>query len=112
MQQCTTFIYLPGSAFAVPAGVLRELEGQYFFQYGKRYLEREDAQPVDLLRLPLRKGRMALDAENLGSIRDSSPDYWGRLVFQKLFHAPQPSEIDYLMAQNAVRTGCTIHQTL
>lgn len=105
-QECVVFIYLDGHAEAVPAGILTRLEGDvYVFRYGRKYLGRPNAMPVDPLRLPLRPGPMHLREDNLGTIRDAAPDYWGRLVFQKLNPVSEPCEIDYLLAPNAVRIG-------
>ena len=52
------FIYLPGKAVAVPAGSLELVEQGVesttsIFGYGRRYLDRPDAVPVDPLSLPL-----------------------------------------------------------
>lgn len=102
---CVVFIYLDSKPIAVPAGTLDFQDGKYIFQYGKQYLKRKNALPVDPLKLPLRKGQILLEEDNLGLIRDSAPDYWGRLVFQKLSSIFDPGEIDYLLAPNAVRIG-------
>ncbi|AOY73632.1 hypothetical protein ARZXY2_4132 [Arthrobacter sp. ZXY-2] len=68
----------------MPAGRLREgAPGQFFFDYGRRYLERPNA--VSLApTLPLSEqtfgptGSMGLP----GALRDASPDAWGRRVVQ------------------------------
>lgn len=103
--KCIVFIYLPGQAKAVPAGLLLDTGEGFRFQYGKRYLERKDAMPVDMLNLPLQTGDFFLEEGSLGAIRDAAPDYWGRLVFAKLSSISDPGEIDYLLAPNAVRIG-------
>jgi serine/threonine-protein kinase HipA len=78
------WVWLPGRAEPVPAGRLQErAHGQYWFDYGRRYLARDDA--VSLApTLPLSDdsfaptGSMGLP----GALRDASPDAWGRRVVQ------------------------------
>ena len=78
------WVWLPKADTPVPAGRLREgAPGQFFFDYGRRYLERPNA--VSLApTLPLSEqtfgptGSMGLP----GALRDASPDAWGRRVVQ------------------------------
>lgn len=78
------WVWLPGETEPVPAGRLRErAPGQFWFDYGRRYLERDGA--VSLApTLPLSPeslaptGSMGLP----GALRDASPDAWGRRVVQ------------------------------
>lgn len=51
-ERAVVFIRLPGMDY-VPAGLLRHVDRAYFFRYGRRYLERPDAIPLDPARLPL-----------------------------------------------------------
>ena len=68
------------------------------FSYGKRYLERANAIPIDPIRLPL-DNRVYTTEEGFdlpGAIRDASPDGWGRHVLSRLKGAQELAEIDYL----------------
>lgn len=53
------FVYLPGATEAVPAGrlLLDEDARHGLFDYGRRYLQRSDAVPVDPVALPLGPAR-------------------------------------------------------
>jgi len=51
-ERTVVFIRLPGMDY-VPAGLLRHEDRAYFFRYGRRYLERPDAIPLDPARMPL-----------------------------------------------------------
>lgn len=104
--RCVVFVYPAASRTAIPAGVLEATtDCRYVFRYGKKYLHQPSAEPVDYINLPLVSEPLFLTEDNLGAIRDAAPDYWGRLVFQKVANIPEPSEIDYLLAPNAVRIG-------
>ncbi|WP_049818913.1 type II toxin-antitoxin system HipA family toxin [Geotalea uraniireducens] len=106
------FIYLPGETTAVPAGLFTHYpdDGIGRFAYGRRYLERPNALPVDPVALPL--GGMPRDVTTngglYGAFRDSSPDYWGRLVVAAEARMPPEAldETDYLLRANASRIGC------
>lgn len=99
MAERIVFIHLPGETEAVPAGRLTMLEqGTELvasrFSYGRRYLERANALPVDPVSLPLAQGRN--DAELVpaaglalfGAVRDAAPDAWGRRVIENRLRAP------------------------
>lgn len=78
------WVWLPGHAEPVPAGRLRaRAPGQFWFDYGRRYLERDTAVSLaPTLPLSLESfaptGSMGLP----GALRDASPDAWGRRVVQ------------------------------
>lgn len=99
MSERIVFIYLPGETAAVPAGRLTLLEqGPQVqasrFAYGRRYLQRANAVPVDPVALALADG--GGDAELVppaglalfGAIRDATPDAWGRRVIENRLGAP------------------------
>jgi serine/threonine-protein kinase HipA len=99
MTERIVFIHLPGETDAVPAGRLSMVErGTELvasrFSYGRRYLERANALPVDPVSLPLAQGRNEaelLPAAGLvlfGAIRDAAPDAWGRRVIENRLRAP------------------------
>jgi hypothetical protein len=78
------FIYLPGEVEAVPAGVFYHDgdAGVGRFVYGRKYVERPNAMPVDPVALPLgMEPREVVTNEGFyGAFVDAAPDYWGRLV--------------------------------
>ncbi|MBW1797962.1 MAG: HipA domain-containing protein [Deltaproteobacteria bacterium] len=110
-KKLTVFIYLPNETIAVPAGVFSHNAdlGIGSFSYGRRYIERRNALPVDPVSLPI--GPLPRDVTSnagiYGAFRDASPDYWGRLVIASdVKAAPEAlSEIDFLVAANATRVG-------
>lgn len=99
MPERVVFIYLPGETAAVPAGRLSLIEDGIElrasrFSYGKRYLRRPNAVPVDPVSLPIGPHEAT---ENLvpvgglalfGALRDAEPDAWGRRVIENRLHAP------------------------
>ena len=77
-DRAVVFIRLTGMDY-VPAGLLRHEDRTYFFRYGRRYLQRPDAIPLDPARMPL--SDMEFSASPLFSaLRDAAPDRWGRKV--------------------------------
>jgi serine/threonine-protein kinase HipA len=110
-RQAYVFIYLPGETTAVPAGVFTHYayDGIGRFAYGRRYLERTNALPVDPVSLPLgaTPRDVATNGGLYGAFRDASPDYWGRLVIAAEAKVPPEalSEMDYLLQANASRVG-------
>lgn len=77
-EQAVVFIRLQGAEY-VPAGLLRHDGTMWTFRYGRRYLQRPTAIPLDPTRLPL--ADMDFSARSLFSaLRDASPDRWGRKV--------------------------------
>lgn len=103
-RECYVYIVLPGETEFVTAGRFRVSETRHGpplgeFVYGRRYLERRDAVEFDPVELRLadrlyETGRMK---GFFGVIRDSMPDYWGRLLIEKHSgHAPL-EEFDYLL---------------
>ncbi|MHB8149615.1 MAG: type II toxin-antitoxin system HipA family toxin [Desulfobulbia bacterium] len=112
MKKCVVFIYLPGCITAVPAGVFTydPARQQGFFQYGRKYLERENAQAVDPVALPLRRdlfGPIETNAGLFGALRDSSPDHWGRMVIARKnkVSVSKFDEFDFLVNADASRVG-------
>jgi serine/threonine-protein kinase HipA len=75
--------------------------------YGRRYLARTDAVEIDPAELRLSSsvyetGRMG---GFFGAIRDSMPDYWGRLVIERHSGLTRLEEFDYLMEGADDRAG-------
>jgi serine/threonine-protein kinase HipA len=81
--QAYVWIWLPQATSPVVAGLLtRQDDGRLLFNYGRSYLERDEAIAIYEPELPLRPGaieppeRMQMPS----AIRDGSPDAWGRRV--------------------------------
>ena len=111
IKEIIVFIYLPGEPVAVPAGIFTYdsdlMVGN--FAYGQRYLERNNAMPVDpiALKLGFPPEAVTKNAGLYGAFRDASPDYWGRLVIaaEQKTASENISEIDFLLGTNATRVG-------
>ena len=110
-RQLTVFIYLPGHTTAAPAGIFTHDAdaGIGRFDYGRRYLERPNALPVDPVALPLGAVQrdVTLNEGLYGALCDAAPDYWGRLVIAADRRtAPEAlSVFDFLLSGNATRVG-------
>ncbi|MDW7643911.1 MAG: type II toxin-antitoxin system HipA family toxin [Desulfuromonadales bacterium] len=76
------WIWLPGEIEPVVAGKLTAEKDTLVFNYGKSYLERNNAIAIYDLELPLRPGVLPLPKGLTipGCIRDGAPDAWGRRV--------------------------------
>jgi serine/threonine-protein kinase HipA len=99
-------IQLPGTLDTVPAARLRVEkldDGTHIghFRYGDRYLERANNIELDPFRLPLARETFTFTKLNgiPGAVRDAGPDYWGRLVIERLLGmSPNDlDDIDYLL---------------
>ncbi len=110
--ECFVYITLPGETEPVTAGRYalgadRRGVAEGRFVYGRSYLERKDAVPLDPVELKL--APRTYETNNLkgvfGALRDSSPDYWGRRVIQRHLGQAQPGEIDYLLHSADDRAG-------
>jgi serine/threonine-protein kinase HipA len=99
MVERTVFIHLPGETEAVPAGRLSMIEQgtqvqASTFAYGRRYVARANAVPVDpvaLALLPAQNDQDRLPPAGLalfGALRDATPDAWGRRVIENRLRAP------------------------
>lgn len=114
-SECYVWVCLPGRVDPVPCGLLTvEQAGRNVelctFQYGRRYLGRSDAIPIDPFRLPLDSARFTAP-DIFGAIRDAGPDAWGRRVLERRY-ADQTDqrygelpELDYLLLSNDSRVG-------
>ncbi len=88
------WMWLPGATEPVVAGVLEADGAVTSFNYGKTFLEREDAVPIYLPELPLQSGRIRPIAglSVAGCIADAAPDAWGQRVILHRISRGQPSE--------------------
>ncbi len=110
-KNITVFIYLPGETVAVPAGIFTHEShlGVGAFAYGRKYVDRKNALPVDPVSLPLGPVPREVTSNKglYGAFRDAAPDYWGRLIIAAERKVPPEalSEMDFLLAANATRVG-------
>lgn len=111
-SECFVYIALPGETEFVTAGRFQRTEDRHGvatgrFVYGKSYLERKNAVPIDPIELKLgpRTYETRLLKGIFGALRDASPDYWGRRVIEHHFGSPGPDELDYLLHSPDDRAG-------
>ncbi len=111
-KECYVYITLPGQTEPVTAGrytqtTTRRGDVQGLFVYGRSYLERADAVPLDPVELKLSPRRYTTSAMGgvFGALRDASPDYWGRRVIQRYTGKGNLSELDYLLHSPDDRAG-------
>lgn len=110
--ECFVYITLPDETEFVTAGRFelttdRNGVATGRFTYGKSYLARDNAVPLDPFELKLRKGtyQTTILKGVFGAIRDASPDYWGRRVIEKYIGKTELGEIDYLLYSPDDRAG-------
>lgn len=111
-RECYVYITPPGSTAFVTAGRF-VLEADRTgtpvgrFVYGRSYLARPDAVPIDPVELKLGRTtyRTAAMKGIFGALRDAAPDYWGRRVIEKHAGKPQLGELDYLLYAPDDRAG-------
>lgn len=113
------WIWLPDGTEPVVAGRITQDKGRYVFNYGASYLGRKDAIPIYEPELPLGRGMIEPTAglSMAGSIRDGSPDAWGRrviinrLIGTKATEAADLSELTFLLQSGSDRIGALDFQT-
>ena len=98
-REAFVWIWLPGRSAPVVAGRIQAEGERLLFNYGRSYLAREDAVPIHLPELPLRRG--VLEPEPplpvANALRDASPDAWGRRVIAHcLTGGPAGADLDEL----------------
>jgi serine/threonine-protein kinase HipA len=111
-SECFVYIVLPGATEFVTAGKFElstDSRGASLgrFVYGRSYLERSDAVPLDPVELTLSRGTVRTAAMKgvFGALRDAGPDYWGRRVIEKHLQVASPGEMDYLLQSADDRAG-------
>ena len=102
MAQDITFVFISIEGHFVPAGRLEMShsgEGVHLseFSYGRRYLERKNAIPIDPNELPLTL-RTYSTIGQFRAFQDASPDGWGRHLLDLAAeeYGVKPTEFDYL----------------
>lgn len=110
--ECYVYLTLPGTTEFVTAGKFvlepdRTGTPVGRFVYGKSYLQRPEAVPIDPVELKLGKTTYRTTALKgvFGALRDAGPDYWGRRVIEKHAGKPQLGELDYLLYAPDDRAG-------
>jgi len=102
-REAFVWVWLPEATEPVVAGRLEAAGVVADFNYGRSYLERDNALPLYLPELPLRAGRQpplpGLSAP--GCIADAGPDAWGqRFVMNRLLgpgaEGRDPAVLDFL----------------
>lgn len=113
MTSRTAFVwcFLPGDVEPTLCGKFTHevtAEGQALgsFVYGRSYLGRGDALPIDPIALPLGNVTHVTTALQgfFGVIADASPDDWGRYVIDRAY-GPQGSPVDYLLKSQQDHVG-------
>lgn len=111
-SECFVYIALPRETeFVTAARYRRDFDRHGVaigrFVYGKSYLARNDAVPLDPVELKLSSRTYETRVLNgvFGALRDASPDYWGRRVIERRFGSPGPDELDYLLESPDDRAG-------
>ncbi|MHB8815333.1 MAG: type II toxin-antitoxin system HipA family toxin [Steroidobacteraceae bacterium] len=111
-SEAFVYLVLPGTTDFVPAGrfvLAVDRSGVPFgrFVYGRGYLGRADAVPIDPIELPL--SDHTYETERLkgmfGALRDAGPDYWGRRIIEKYAGLGELGELDYLLHSPDDRAG-------
>jgi len=105
------WIYLPESDDPVVAGRIEIASTAAnpvgYFTYGRSYLDRSDAIPIDPVALPLRKGETLIN--DLGgypaAVLDACPDTWGIRVINRLIGQREIPR-GYLLLNDPGRSGC------
>jgi len=111
-SECFVYIALPGETEFVTAGRFERKTNRHGvttgrFVYGKSYLARKNAVPIDPLNLKLGPRTYSTTRLNgmFSALRDASPDWWGRRVIEKRSGKPQLDELDYLLHSPDDRAG-------
>ncbi len=120
-SECYVYITLPGQTLPITAGRFtlttnRQSVPVGRFIYGKHYLARSDAVPLDPVELKLSTKNYETVALKgvFGSLRDAGPDYWGRRVIERYLGTSQINEMGYLLYSADDRAGALgfgLHQT-
>jgi serine/threonine-protein kinase HipA len=114
-NEAYVWIWLPGETDPVVAGKLTVDGKELVFNYGKSYLNRNDAISIHEAELPLRSGVLPLISglRMPSCIRDAAPDAWGRrVIMNKVLGTSSPDvdtaeldELTYLLESGSDRIG-------
>lgn len=106
-SSCYVYIQLPRSMEVVTCGRFVQQGDVGRFVYGRSYLANPRAVELEKFELPLRQGTFetARLGGIFGSLRDASPDAWGRQVIARQLGRGDLSEIDLLLNSPEDRAG-------
>lgn len=109
------WIWLPNATTPVVAGKLTRQNNRFIFNYGRSYLNRENAIAIYDPELPLQAGEIPLNNAMVipSCIRDASPDAWGRrVIINRKFgnrkndaNVDDLDELSYLLESGSDRIG-------
>ena len=109
------WIWLPNETTPVVAGKLTRKDNSFIFNYGRSYLDRENAIAIYDPELPLQSGEIPLNNVMVipSCIRDASPDAWGRrVIINRKFgnrkndaNVDDLDELSYLLESGSDRIG-------
>jgi serine/threonine-protein kinase HipA len=120
-EEAFVWVWLPGAVAPVVAGRLVPDGEQLIFNYGRSYLDRDNAIPLYLPELPIRAGAIPPmpGLTIAGCIRDAAPDAWGRRVILNHRYGKEARDMDtarldelsYLLESGSDRIGGLDFQT-
>ena len=120
-EEAYVWIWLPGETKPIVAGRIVPDGKDIYFNYGQKYLKRQDAIAIYEPELPLKAGELPnLEGLHVPScIRDAAPDAWGRRVIINRKMGKKGKDIDtdaldemtYLLESGSDRIGCLDFQT-
>lgn len=112
VRECFVYVTLPGHTQPVTAGRFslqldRHGVPEGRFVYGRSYLARPDAVPLDPVELKLVPQVFSTIGLGgvFGAIRDAGPDHWGRRVIERHLGRAPVGELDYLLHSPDDRAG-------
>ena len=110
--ECYVYITLPGETSFVTAARFALTTNRQGIStgrlvYGRSYLERENAVPIDPVELELSSRTFSTTRLRgvFGALRDAAPDAWGRRVIKKRSGKAELSEMNYLLFSPDDRAG-------
>lgn len=110
--ECYVYITLPDETSFVTAAkfaltINRQGVSTGRLVYGRSYLARENAVPIDPIELELSERTYSTTRLKgiFGSLRDAAPDAWGRRVIEKRSGKTELGEMDYLLFSPDDRAG-------
>lgn len=114
-EEAFVWVWLPGAVAPVVAGRLVPDGERLIFNYGRSYLDRDNAIPLYLPELPMKAGAIPPmpGLTIAGCIRDAAPDAWGRRVILNHRYGKEAKDMDtarldelsYLLESGSDRIG-------
>src|SRR5438552_714412 len=106
-SSCYVYLQLPGTLQTVTCGRYVQTGAIGRFVYARSYLENPAAVELEKFELPLRPGTFetARLGGMFGSLRDASPDSWGRRILERKLRRTDLTEVDYLLHSVQDRIG-------